>query len=275
MKKYVAILLLALLTNLCAAQEKDCLLPGNADFLKGIWIGTFTQYACNVNETYPMTIEIDRVEGKKISGMFIWKSVPNALDSKTKLEGEIMGSKIFLYEKELISGGDIVLDGVYEISVYDCEALNGNWKINKLQNNCNDPKALTDGGRFTIRKLSPPKQTAPTNKKRAVKIVNNLEVTTKYITISLWDDKEEDGDIIDLRINGEIAIKDFIVKKKPIEVIIPLLEAENILELYAVNLGSIPPNTASLSISSGGNVVSTITLKSDMNKSEAIKITKK
>jgi len=57
MKKNVAILLLALLANLCTAQEKDCILPGNADFLKGIWIGTFTQYACNVNDTLDCSLQ--------------------------------------------------------------------------------------------------------------------------------------------------------------------------------------------------------------------------
>lgn len=274
MKNLALTFLAFLLTNQVLSQNNDCASPPDALFLKGVWVGEFTQYSCGVFDTYPMTIEINNANGKKFSGNFIWKDVPNSPDSRTSLEGEIIANKLFIYEQNLLSGSNIVLGGIYEISTFDCTSLTGNWRIKKLQHNCNDTKALEDGGRFAIRKLSPP-QVLPSSHKRQITFKHTIEVESKYITVKLWDNAQEDGDIIDLRINGDVALSHVLVQKKPYEVILPLLERENTLELFAINEGKIPPNTAAISISSSGVEVISSILKSDMQASEGIKIIRK
>ena len=276
-KKLILILLTFNFISIGYAQNLNCQeSKENAEFVKGIWIGEFTQYSCGLNATYPMTIEVNKIEGKKFSGFFIWNDLPNAPNSKTTLKGELIGNSIFLSEDALVSGGNIVLNGIYEIEILNCNSLKGNWRLKKLQSNCNDPQALKDGGRFLIRKLVPhiEEEKKPESKKRKVIIKESLNSSSDYITIKLWDNGKEDGDIITLRLNGQIAMDKFEVTKKPYEVIIPLTEKENIIELYAENVGSIPPNTAAIAVISGGKEIKSLVLESDLNKSEAIKIIK-
>jgi hypothetical protein len=278
MKKNIIFLLLMINTfSIGFSQNLNCKeSETNADYVKGIWIGEFTQYSCGINATYPMTIEVNQIDGKKFSGLFIWNDVPNAPNSKTTLKGELMGDSIFLYEDALVSGGNIVLDGIYEIEILDCNSMKGNWRIRKLQNNCNDPQALKDGGRFLIKKLVPhlEEENKPKSERRKVIIKDKVITSTDYITIKLWDNGKEDGDIITLRLNGKVALDKFEVKKEAHEIIIPLMEKENIIELYAENVGSIPPNTAAIAVISGGKEIKSLVLESDLNKSEAIKIIK-
>lgn len=274
MKNSRIIILFLFITNQLLSQSSDCSHPTDAFFLKGIWVGEFTQYSCGLFATYPMTIEIASVAGNKFSGNFIWKDMPVSPDSRTTLEGEIIANKIFLYEENIVSGSNIVLGGVYEIATLDCASMAGNWRIKKLQNNCNDVKALEDGGKFVIRKLSPPK-TSLSLTKRPVTFKHSIEVESKFITVKLWDNAQEDGDIVDLRINGDVALSHILVQKEPREIILPLLEIENTLELFAKNEGSIPPNTAAISIYSNGVEIINTVLKSDMKVSEGIKILRK
>ncbi len=112
----------------------------------------------------------------------------------------------------------------------------------------------------------------PTETKREVYVKEDLRIRGKYITLALWDNGRQDGDIISLRINGETVLEKYTVKHKAKKLILPLPEHENIIELYAHNLGEIPPNTAAVSVSIGGKIIKQLVLKSDMNRSEAIRI---
>lgn len=248
----------------------------NAEFAKGTWIGKFTQYSCGVYATYPMTIEITEVKGKKFFGFFIWKDLPNAPTSKTTLRGVLKGNTMLLYEDALLSGGGLVLNGIYKIEIVDCTSLKGNWRIKKVQPDCDDPQAVKDGGSFTIRKLVPhvKEEEKPASEQRKVVVRDQLEAASDYVTIKIWDNGQEDGDIITLRLNGQVAIDQLTVTKEPHEVILPLTQKRNIIELYAENVGSIPPNTATIVVISGGRVIKQLVLESDMNKSEAIRIIK-
>ncbi len=278
MKKHLIVLLLILnVSSLGYSQNLNCQeSKKDAEFVKGIWIGEFTQYSCGVNETYPMTIEVNQINGKKFSGFFIWNNLPFAPNSKTTLKGELVGNLIFLYEDTLIYGGNIGLNGIYETEIINCTSLKGNWRLKELLSICNDPQVLKDGGRFLIKKLVShiEEEKKIESEKRKVIIKDSVSSSFDYITIKMWDNGKEDGDIITLRLNGKVAMDKFKVTKKPNEIIIPLTEKENIIELYAENVGSIPPNTAAIAIISGGNEIKNLVLESDFNKSEAIKIIK-
>ena len=64
-----------------------------------------------------------------------------------------------------------------------------------------------------------------------------IEVYSNKITIYLWDANEEDGDKINLSINGNIVLKDFITRKKRKKIRHKLKKGENIIEITATNLG--------------------------------------
>ncbi|MBD3637401.1 MAG: OmpA family protein [Crocinitomicaceae bacterium] len=128
----------------------DCDNPKSAEFMLGAWRGRFHQHACNVYNTYPMVVLIDKVDGMKFSGVFIWTDMMYAEDSRSTLEGEIKNGKVYFYENEIISGSGLVLNGTYKSTLEDCEKLSGYWFLEKMQGQCNDPQVLENGGDFDL-----------------------------------------------------------------------------------------------------------------------------
>jgi hypothetical protein len=106
------------------------------------------------------------------------------------------------------------------------------------------------------------------------KVVSSKECTVKKTKISLqvWDNNKEDGDIISLKLNNTWVLTNFKLKNEKYTIPIELKKKDNQLLLFAENLGSIPPNTAAISIDDG-TTARTYILNSDMSKSEMVKIT--
>ncbi|MDE3254006.1 MAG: hypothetical protein KGO92_14475, partial [Bacteroidota bacterium] len=101
-------------------------------------------------------------------------------------------------------------------------------------------------------KLSP-SHTSPVNdavpKKelvRKTRVQKTILLESPNITIALYDNGEIDGDIATLLLDGKVIIDKHPLSTKP--AIISLLlsngKEEHVLEMFADNLGSIPPNTA-------------------------------
>jgi hypothetical protein len=260
------------ITNLQAQVSKCLSKDKTAKFMLGRWEGKFKQYTCGLNEEYPMIIEIYAVKGKTFKGYFIWDD-GKYMDGRTVLEGEIKGNKVFLYEGKLLEGaeGNLVLDGVYESKLTNCNQLDGFWKLNSPQDICPDPKSLINGGKYTIYKNTKHKVNPPIAE-RKVKIKQKVIIKSKKITIRIWDHQQEDGDIVSLRLNGKYVLQKKELSRKPYIIELALEKESNILTLDAINLGSIPPNTAAIEILSEGKQLKRIVLESDMNTSEAIDI---
>ncbi len=92
------------------------------------------------------------------------------------------------------------------------------------------------------------------------------------LTITVWDNRTTDGDIISLFMNGKNILKEFTISKDRLKVQVDVEEGiEYYLILYAHNLGDIPPNTVALYISDGQRK-KFITLTSDLNACGAVKI---
>lgn len=106
---------------------------------------------------------------------------------------------------------------------------------------------------------------------RTIKKQNILSVSSRKVTINVWDNKKEDGDIVSLNLNGEWVLEDYTLKKAPLSLDIRLKkDMDNYLILYAKNLGKKPPNTAAISVTEiNGNSVNFI-LKSDFRKSGTV-----
>ena len=106
---------------------------------------------------------------------------------------------------------------------------------------------------------------------RKVDYVKTFIVHSPDIIIRVWDNKEEDGDIISLNFNGFWVVQNFTLKKRAKDFKVNLNQKENFLVLHALNLGSRPPNTASVSIIEGKHK-QTLVLSSDLQESQAISI---
>lgn len=105
------------------------------------------------------------------------------------------------------------------------------------------------------------------------KVISSKEwtVTNKKITLEVWDNNKEDGDIISLKFNDTWILSNFLLKKEKYKIELELTDTNNQLLLYAENLGTIPPNTAAISIDDN-KLIRTFILNSDMSKSETVKI---
>jgi hypothetical protein len=107
--------------------------------------------------------------------------------------------------------------------------------------------------------------------KRRVLSSKEWTVKNENITLQVWDNNKQDSDVISLKFNDEWILTKFLLKKEKYTIHLSLKQKENRLLLFAENLGTIPPNTAAISIDDD-QYIRTFMLNSDMSKSEAIKI---
>jgi hypothetical protein len=98
-------------------------------------------------------------------------------------------------------------------------------------------------------------------------------VTKDSLVLKIWDSNRVDGDIVSLDLNGQLILESYKLTSIPKLIKIPLNKGENIVTMFAHNLGDIPPNTAALLIEREEGF-KTIILKSDMGQSESVKILK-
>jgi len=68
------------------------------------------------------------------------------------------------------------------------------------------------------------------------------------VKLFIWDANMEDGDKIQLIINGNIILDDFETTNKRKKIKYKLVKGENIIEIKATNLGSSPPNTSRIEL---------------------------
>lgn len=87
---------------------------------------------------------------------------------------------------------------------------------------------------------------------RVVQVQGTVEVGSPNVTFRLWDSGTVDGDIVSLNVNGQWVVQNYTLTgtKKDFPVTLNR-SGYSYVVLYAHNEGSIPPNTAALSINDG------------------------
>jgi hypothetical protein len=92
------------------------------------------------------------------------------------------------------------------------------------------------------------------------------------LTITIWDNRTADGDVVSLFLNNKNILEEFTLTKSRLDVEVQVEEDKDYyLTLYAHNLGDIPPNTVALYITDGLRK-KFITLSSNLDKCEAVKL---
>ncbi len=161
--------------------------------------------------------------------------IGNFLDSTQCASGKI----VLMEEKKLI---EKIEEAEKKI---DKQATKTLTSINQIQ----QTKILKDGDDFTI----------------------NWE--SDKIKLLIWDANQEDGDKIQLIINGNIILKNFETKNKQKKIKYRLVDGENTIEIKATNLGTSPPNTSRLELV-GSKTKYPIITQLELGKSAIIKIIK-
>lgn len=112
------------------------------------------------------------------------------------------------------------------------------------------------------------------SQKRPTIIKDEIEVSNRDITIEYWDRYNEDGDSINVFLNKKPILKDILLTKAKKSINIHLDEDVNYLVVDAINEGTEPPNTASVTIKDGKKIQN-VSITSNMKTSGALKITYK
>ncbi len=127
------------------------------------------------------------------------------------------------------------------------------------------------------KKVAPPKKVVKPRPKRSriareVSYVKELEMEDKAVTLTVWDHGEIDGDVISIYLNGKEILSKFQLSEVRHKIQLELDPTRpNELMVYAHNLGDLYPNTAAIWLSDG-NRNNMVVLKSDLTKSEALRI---
>lgn len=102
-------------------------------------------------------------------------------------------------------------------------------------------------------------------------IVKTITIEQPTFHLSFYDNGEIDGDSITVFYNGKIVLSHQKLTDKPISLTLSLDKntSENIITMYADNLGTIPPNTA-LMIVTDGNKRYEVRIESDTEKSGSV-----
>lgn len=100
------------------------------------------------------------------------------------------------------------------------------------------------------------------------KVVDTVRVTSSNVSVTLWDDGKEDGDIVSVWINDIVVLDNYVLTNAGRTFTFQVQPGNNKLVLFAINEGDVGPNTAAITI----NNSSKINLSPDLLKGEAINI---
>ena len=79
--------------------------------------------------------------------------------------------------------------------------------------------------------------------------LTNVTVSKRTITVTFWDHGTEDGDIINILLNGQVIQGGITLTKAPRSINITINDSNAVFGVQAVNEGKYPPNTASVRFS--------------------------
>ena len=114
----------------------------------------------------------------------------------------------------------------------------------------------------------------PVSNNRINKIVKELNLPSKDLHISIYDNGEIDGDSITVYINNKIVVYKKMLTASPIELNVKLSSADDLAEitLVADNLGRIPPNTSLMIVESGGKRIDVIRISSSEQTNAVVRL---
>lgn len=106
---------------------------------------------------------------------------------------------------------------------------------------------------------------------RRADIVKTIGITNPTFKLDFYDNGEIDGDSISVFFNGKAVLSNQMLTDKPISLTLSLDPdvKENVVTMYAENLGTIPPNTAVMIVTDGTRRYE-VRMESDLKKSGSV-----
>ena len=120
--------------------------------------------------------------------------------------------------------------------------------------------------------VEPSKEPLPSFMDRKVVAGDAISLPAREVELQIWDHAKLDGDIVSVFVNGTCVLNKYTLARNKKTIKVNLNKGENLITLYAENLGTIPPNTSAISVTCNGRLIKALILRSDMEKSEAIRL---
>ena len=116
--------------------------------------------------------------------------------------------------------------------------------------------------------------THPKLKSRRSDVVKTINIISPEFRLDFYDNGEIDGDSISVFFNGKVVLSNQMLTDKPISLTLSLDPhlTENVVTMYAENLGTIPPNTAVMIVTDGTRRYE-VRMESDLKKSGSVVFT--
>lgn len=262
--------------------------------LAGRWLGVITQTGSNnVASSYyfEMNFKTDSTKNisgttysylRKESGKYILKanfvaSLKDTLKENLKANELIFKELSMIeYENTIQKRADYCIkSGTLQLITENNKmVLKGEWngKEHKTDNPC-------AGGTILLEKFLPDTTSgvAFNDEKpiqlqgREIKKGKSITVHSTTLKIEIFDDADEDDDMISLNFNGKWLAKKYKLKNQSLQRTIHInpISPFNFISTLAHNLGKMPPNTTALLIDDGKKKQKVV-LKSDMNESDIL-----
>ncbi|MDX2173435.1 MAG: carbohydrate binding domain-containing protein [Bacteroidota bacterium] len=143
--------------------------------------------------------------------------------------------------------------------VEGCSILTASTTINVIEPKKDTVMAKKEPLKFSRHKLN----------NRKLIIQETLHVPDATVKLQVWDKNTVDGDMVSIFLNGVLIADSVDVVSSRKEYLLNLQAGSNLIVMQAINLGSVPPNTATIGIN---NRNKNITIVSDLESSGAIEV---
>ncbi len=166
------------------------------------------------------------------------------IDSKKNIEGKFIG---------LYNDGSNCING--EIKLRNIEKIEK--KAEKIDKLIQKSKRVDK----TIKSSVSVTQTLDSLKMNILKPNQNLTMfsASSELKLNIYDAGKVDGDKINIYVNGSIFLRNYIVDKNIKQLTISLNSKSTLIEVVALNTGTISPNTAKIEIVDQKNNINTLT----------------
>lgn len=254
-------ILMILVTQITAAQD-----------INGIWRGKLTQEPGGCFPEYYIELQIDISDRWVVGTSYDYYDTSRFV--QLTFNGSLSGNskkKLVISEKKVVRER-IPEDCIPCLKTYDLtysrqnndEVLSGTWKGEDLGTLIGCPP-----GKIYLKRVKESAFAKKTDRK--TEIVKTLVLDSPDVKIEFYDNGEIDGDTISIFLNKENLVNKKVLSLTPIVLNIPLLASKEYeMILFAESLGSIPPNTA-LMILTSGMAKYEIFLSASDNKNAAVR----
>lgn len=242
--------------------------------LAGHWVGVLTQEDKNYDFAYEMTL-FDGGQGSSSIAIEYGGGVgDHALVWNANTEVLRFDERQILYDASDEGFYWCFKQGTLTLSETETHyVLDGRWEGVLFEGTPCSPGTVRLQKPKEVAEDAPPETVDYTNTAtRRVEVVDHLKANDTEILLTLYDNAEEDGDIVTIFLNDRPMLEQIETRHEHQEFGITLQPGDNYLIFHAENLGSSPPNTAALIIR-GAGLRRRIILRSDLQTSGTLLIT--